>query len=217
MRWSIAASTVVLAVGVQVVATAATPQAASQPKIVESVTFKGMSGDVTVYSNSSHQALKVEASSSSVAVKLTSHTGQVTSCAKSCTYKTPFAWGSVSYRNGSKTITQLNQAVESERHLPKIREYRSEGKRSFMLATDQTVVRVVLAGNDVTFCRAVDPHPGYLKFVLANGKTSTCPTDVNHGFTDQLKWVSLTAYDTSSGTAIKGDTIYAADLAAANR
>lgn len=186
------------------------------PQIVESVTLKGSSGQVTIYSNSAHQALMVEASGSALNVKLTSHTGQVVSCSKSCTYKPPFSWGSVSYKSGAKTVTQLNQAVASERHLPKIRKYR--GKDSFVVALDQGTIRVVLTNTgDVTFCQALEPFPGYLKFVLKNGKTVQCPTDKNYGFETSAAWSSFTSYDTSTGQATKGETLYRADIVASNR
>lgn len=218
MRRPIIIAAALLALSTSVLAASSQPQQAqaATPKIVESVAFKGASGQVTIYSNSAHQALMVEASSSALGVKLMSHTGQVVSCAKSCTYKTPFSWGSVSYKSGVNTVTQLNQAVTGERHLPKIRKY--HGKDSFVVALDQGTIRVVLTNTgDVTFCQALEPFPGYLKFTLKSGKTAQCPTDKNHGFETSVTWSSLTSYDTSTGTAVKGETLYRADVVAANR
>lgn len=218
MRRPIIITAALLALSAPVLAASSQPHQAQAvaSKIVESVTFKGSSGQVTIYSNSAHQALMVEASSSALSVKLTSHTGQVVSCAKSCTYKTPFSWGSVSYKSGANTVTQLNQAVVGERHLPKIRKY--HGKDSFVVALDQGTIRVVLTNTgDVTFCQALEPFPGYLKFTLKNGKTVQCPTDKNYGFENQVAWKSLTSYDTSTGSAVKGETLYRADVVAANR
>lgn len=198
------------------VVAASSSSAATPNPVTESVTYGGMSGRVTVYSDASHRALIVDASSSKLGVKLTSHAGHSVSCAKHCTFKPPFAWGSVSYRDGSKTVTRVNQAVGSEQHLPKIRKY--HGKDSFVVALDQGVIRVVLTNSgDVTFCQPLDPFPGYLKFTLKNGATATCPTDKNFGFENQLKWTSLTSYDTSTGSPVKGDTLYRADLIASNK
>lgn len=218
MRRSIIIAAALLALSAPVLAAGSQPHEAqaATPRIVESVTFKGVSGQVTIYSNSAHQALMVGASGSALNVKLTSHTGKVVSCTKSCTYKTPFSWGSVSYKSGTKTVTQLNQAVASERHLPKIRPY--HGKKSFVVAFDQGTTRVVLTSvGDVTFCQALEPFPGYLKFTLKNGKTVQCPTDKNHGFETSATWSRLTSYDTSTGSAVKGETLYRADVVAANR
>jgi hypothetical protein len=217
MRRPIIIAAALLALSAPVLAAGSQPHQAqaATPKI-ESVTFKGSSGQVTIYSSSAHQALKVEASSSTLSVKLTSHTGQVVSCAKSCTYKTPFSWGSVSYKSGTNTVTQLNQAVASERHLPKTRQY--HGKNSFVVAFDQGTIRIVLtSAGDVTFCQALEPFPGYLKFTLKNGKTVQCPTDKNYGFETSATWASFTSYSTSTGSAVKGETLYRADVVAANR
>lgn len=216
MKKRMTAVAALMALAVSTLATAGAQSASQATTATERVSFTGSQGTVTVYSNSQHKAVRVSASSSKLNVRLVSHVGTVAPCAKQCVFKTPFSWGSVSYRSAGHTVTQLNQAIIGERHLPQIRPYK--GKDSFVYAGAYGVSRIVLtSAHDVTFCQAIEAFPGYFSFKLKNGKTVTCPTDKSFGFTTVVPWVSVSVYYTGADKPQKTDTLYRADVEAANR
>lgn len=216
MRKRIAALVALLALFVSVMATASAQPAQRIAASTERVSFRSGAGTVTVYSNSKHQALKVTATSSRLKAKLVSHTGRVVSCSRQCSFKTPFSWGSLMYTSDGKIVTQLNQSIKSERHLPQIRPFK--GKDSFVYVGDYGISRIILTHeHDVTFCWKVEAFPGYLSFRTADGKTAVCPADANHGFESVVNWVSVSVYYTGADKPQKIDTLYRADIEAANR